>query len=244
MKKTPFISLRNATLLICIILFSIQNVSAQYSRLTIDAKAGTNIFLGSVSPFPGINTTLGLRFSPSRLISVSAFWGTGVLWGNGIATKVSYSEIDNINTYSTEKYMFNTEYHTWGGNVYLNLQCLFNPINKPKKIITYLYTGAGFMRTRSSAESLETHGSVVRYMTYFTSNFGIEFKLKGTKRLDYLFCVQENLTETAYLDGIPFDGKFDNFISFSAGISYQICFNKNNNHIDWSRGHNCPYFRK
>ena len=238
----PFQQIKQSALLF-LILLTIQTASAQDSRFTFDAKVGTNLINGSVSPFPGANASLNLRFSPCRLISVSSFIGTGLLWGNGDATRIAVSDVDNVNRYYTERFMFNTEYYNWGGNVYLNLQNLFNPTTKPKRIIAYVFTGAGYMRTRSLAESLETRNAIERYMTYFNAHIGIEVKIKGNKNLDYLFSIQDNITETPYLDGIPYDGKYDSFISISAGISYQIKFNKRHTNIDWTRGNVCPLFR-
>ncbi len=223
-------------------LLIIQNASAQFSTFTLDAKVGSGFLIGSVSPLPGMNSSLTLRYAPSRLISVGVFSGAGILWGNGNADREKYSETGNTIEAYKEKFKFNTEYHTWGGSVYLNIQKLVNPENKPKYFIPYLFAGAGYLRARSESESMENDNHSVRYVTYYTNHIGFEVKIKGSKKIDYLISFQHNFTETAYLDGIPFDKKYDSFLNFNVGISYHLCFDKNKTPIDWTRRFCCPVF--
>jgi len=230
-------------LLVCFTLFINQSVFAQYSRFTVDAKIGTNFIQGSVTPLPGTNVTISLKYSPTRLISVSSFINTGVFWGIGDATKEVNSGIENVST-TQERFKFNTLYYSWGGSVYMNMQKLFNPLRKPKNIITYVYAGAGYIRTRSDAESLDNNNDMVRYVTFFTSHIGVELRIKGSKQLDYLASIQQNFTQTSFLDGIPYDNKNDGYTTISVGVSYHIVSDKRKSPVDWSSSCFCPTFNK
>jgi hypothetical protein len=236
------LGLRTIVVITLFILIYAQQVSAQYSRFALDAKVGTTFMMGSVSSLPGANSSLSLRYTPTRILSVNAFVGTGLLWGDGTVQRPLNSEVGK---FYDEAFKFNTAFYTWGGSGYLNIQRLVDPRHKPKTIIPYVYAGMGYMRTRSEAESMETANHTIRYVTYFTTHVGIELKIKGTEKMDYLVSVQQNFTETQFLDGIPYDGKIDKFMSVSVGVSYKLNFSrKNTTSMDWTRDYYCcPMFR-
>ena len=126
----------------------------------------------------------------------------------------------------------------------MNIQKLLNRSKKPKNMITYIYAGIGSIRARSESESTQNVNQTIRYATYSSSNIGVEVKIRGSENLDYLVSIQQNFTQTAYLDGIPYDHQYDGFVSFSAGISYHLCSSnhKRKTAIDWTRDICCPSF--
>ena len=96
------------------------------------------------------------------------------------------------------------------------------------------------MRTGSYVVSSEKSNSATRFTTYFMTNVGIELKFRGTKKIDYLISVQQDFSQSPYLDGEPFHKSYHSFSSFSVGVSYNLCSAKKKIPIDWTRNFHCP----
>jgi hypothetical protein len=220
--------------IICLIwIISIHIASAQYSRFTVDAKVGTTFTTSSVISWPGSALSVGLRYAPLHLMSITVFTGVGALWGRG-NVRIG---INGESTTVTERLTFNTEYITWGSSVYLNLRRAF-ATKESGRVIPYLYAGIGYLAVRS-----ESRNSITRLYHFmpFTSLIGFEIRIRGTSRFDFLASIQENFTQTVYMDAIPYDGRYDHFMTLSGGISYKLSFAKKREYIDWSRA-GCPGF--
>ncbi|MFI5221693.1 MAG: hypothetical protein ACHQK8_05165, partial [Bacteroidia bacterium] len=177
-------------------------------------------------------------YSPIRLLSFGAELSSGILWGGGIAKVPIYSPENNFAGYKQLGFSYNTEFYSWSGRGYLNVQKLFMN-SAPKNMILYLYSGLGFMRTRSASETVDRTQTNVIYNTYFTTYAGLELRIKGTGKLDYLVTLQDNMTETIYLDALPYKKFHDNFFTVSFGVSYSLCPDKKCTFIDWTRKAGC-----
>jgi len=212
-----------------------EKLAAQYSKVTIDATIGTNYALSAVQSMPGIGSTIAAHYTPSRLFSFSADFSAGVLWGAG-STDASLNENENrTNGPVLHSFKFNTEYYCWSGRAYLNIQKLFSASKAPKQAILYLYSGIGSLTAKSHSTGINILEDNVYNQTYYTGYVGLEWRIKGTRRLDYLVTVQNNFTQTKYLDALPFKDNYDNFTTLSFGVSYSLCPDKQSRFIDWSR---------
>lgn len=234
MKTQKLTSAHNNLLLLLLSICSI-HASAQYSKLTVDATLGTNYTFCAVQSNPGIGATISLHYTPTRLISFSADLSAGLLWGDGTAEVKKYSESSNSIESSHQSYNFNTEFYSWTGKGYLNIYKLINARKAPRKVIPYLYYGAGFLRAQSESSGNDNSYYQMIHKTYYTSLVGLQLRIKGSRKLDYLLAVQQNFTQTTFLDALPFEQQYESFLSVSAGISYSFSSTRRSSFIDWSK---------
>lgn len=234
MKSNILSSIYKASVFVSMSFISI-HASAQYSKLTLDATIGTNYTFCAVQSLPGIGSTVSLHYTPSRLISFSSDISAGVLWGRGVATVSRYSGVENNPNAIPQSYSFSTKFYSCSGRGYVNIYKLLNSGKAPRKIIPYLYSGIGFIRAESKSEGLNNNFKSMLHQTYFTGFVGLQIRIKGSRKLDYLLCMQQNITETIFLDALPFEKQADSFMSVSAGVSYSLCNDRRSNFIDWSK---------
>lgn len=223
------------------------NLSAQskktYSRSSIILMGGINIPQVSVRANPGSVITLGYQFVPLKPFTLSAEVSFGTMSGSG-----PFKLRDTEGVIRDVDHTFSTQYVSYELTGMINLQRLFIGNRAPKKrLIPYLTVGAGYMNT--SATRSRNNLQTTYDFTFYYNHMGGLVRIKTTKEVDLIVAARYNFTQTYFLDAIPMYDKYDNFLTFQAGVSLKLGVNKKRDFIDWkrlsrygSKGNICPRF--
>jgi hypothetical protein len=212
------------------------------SRSAINLTAGFNQPRASVPGIPGVAVNLGYVYVPIRYLGLAAEVSYGTMSGKGALKNVG-TEILAMN----QRYEFSTQYTSYGFYGMLNLHKLFS-MKPPARLTPYITLGASYMNTHATRESVV--GSHTYNFVLYANHIGTLLRFKTSPKVDLLISGRYYITQSYFLDGIPMDGVYDNFISIQAGLSYKFGITKKADFIDWKRtrrsgnfkGKDCPRF--
>jgi hypothetical protein len=216
--------------LLIVILFSIYApLRAQTTKLSLEFTGGIPIpltyFTPSVSTYGGI----GLKYNILKEIAIGAQISVGSFSGkNNSANSTEAPQQDNNNYSSFTNHFVR---YTLEGQV--NLERVFNLRRSMHRINPYLTFGGGLVTSSATADKVNGTDRSYSENNFYVYNIGLLMKYYLNPSLDFMLGANYNVSETYYLDAVPIDGKFDNYLMTYVGISYKIGARKDKQHAEW-----------
>jgi hypothetical protein len=215
-------------LILCISFIKMSDAQVRPSRLSFEINAGIPIAISSIPP--GISTYggIGLRYNITTALSLQTSFNIGMLRGSQSVLNIAFSERSQNYT------KYHNTFYQYALRGQLNLERVFRLRAIMKKVNPYLTAGIGYTGT-TGIEAERADGRLRKYdnIEFWTVQAGVAFRYYLNPTLDLNIGSELNLTQTAFLDGIPLDGRNDHFILTYVGINVKIGAKKKNQHIEW-----------
>lgn len=208
----------------------IQLNAQEPKRFSLDLAAGLPFPMMSVPGKMSINTDIGIRYSINHYLSFQALYSTGLLRGGNAEAPLAGSnptESQNIRS-------FRNYYNSGSINAQLNLTRAFGIKALTNRYAPYLTAGMGRMFSDLQKESFSGGVRSLNNFDFYIYHYGLINRFRINNNFDFMFSAVYYGSQTAYLDLIFDDARYDKFLSVNAGITYKIGGGNTRDLADWA----------
>lgn len=237
MNKTFVITLSKLSAFAIVLLSLTYNAFAQHTttklkKFSIELGAGATLPLMSIPGDFSYDIGLGVRYSFSHIFSAQVMLNSGKLTGSNPSAPAA----PLISTRDPKNYIyFSNEYYSANANLNINITQLFRIKPFDHKYNPYLVLGMGRMLANLKTERYFSFPVELENFNFYIYNIGLANKFYLTKSFDFQFSGIFAGSQSPFVDLIGFNiTDFDDYLTFSAGITYKVGRDKDRESVDWS----------
>jgi cell division septation protein DedD len=209
-----------------------QQPNLKPKKFSIDLGAGATLPLMSIPGDFSYDIGLGVRYSFSHIFSGQIMLNTGKLTGSNPSAPTA----PLLSPRDPKNYIyFTNQYYTINGNVQVNLTQLFRIKPFDHRYNPYIVLGMGRMIADLKTERYFSYPVELDNFNFYIYNVGLANKIYLTKSFDLQFSAIFTGSQSPFIDLIGFNTTdYDDYLTFSAGITYKVGKGKDRESMDWS----------